>query len=195
MPAVLYGEQQANVPLQVDAHELRAALSTRSGRNVIIQVAVDGMEPTRAVVREMERDPITREILHVDLQRISENKPVVMHVPVVLTGESIAVKEGRGILDHTMRELEVKCLPRHIPEHIEIDISGLEVRHAIHVADLTVPDIEILDNPDRPVVEVLQPTIFEEPTPGAAAEGAAAAGEEAAEAAEGAGEGADEAKS
>lgn len=178
VPAVLYGEKQANVPLLLDAHDLRVTLSTRSGRNVIIQLLVDGSEPTRAVVREMERDPITREILHVDLQRISENRPVVMHVPVVLTGESPAVKEGRGILDHTMRELEVKCLPRNIPEHIEVDVSGLEVRHAVHVYDLKIPNIEILDNSDRPVVEVLQPTIFEE-TAGPTAEGeaAAAAGE------------------
>lgn len=193
VPAVLYGEQQANVSLLVDAHDLRVALSTSSGRNVIIQVLLKGQEPTRAVIRDMERDPISREILHVDLQRISENRAVVMHVPVMLIGESLAVKEGRGILDHTMRELEVKCLPRNIPEHIEVDISGLEVRHAIHVSDLKVADIEILDNPDRPVVEVLQPTIFEEPT--APAAGQAAAPAEGEEAAEGAGAEADEAKS
>lgn len=164
VPAVLYGEKQDNITLAFDAHDFRVALSTPAGRNVILQVAIDGDDAvTRAVIREMVRDPVTRNILHVDLQRISENKPVVMRVPVVLVGESLAVKEGRGILDHTMRQLEIKCLPRHIPSQIEVDINTLEVRHAIHVSDIQVADVEILDKPERPVVEVLQPTIFREP--------------------------------
>jgi large subunit ribosomal protein L25 len=164
VPAVLYGEQLDTRALSIDAHDLRVALSTPSGRNVILQLNLEGDEgTTRAVIREMDRDPVTREILHVDLQRISENKPVIMHVPVTLVGESPAVKEGRGILDHTMRQLEVRCLPRDIPENIEVDISALEAKHAIHDRDITVERLELLDNPERPVVEVLQPTIFREP--------------------------------
>ena len=194
VPAVVYGEKQENVPVSIEVNDLRAPLSTPAGRNVIIQLALEGEEAsTRAVIRDMERDAVTREILHVDLQRISENKPVVMHVPVTLIGESLAVKEGRGILDHTMRQLEVKCLPRDIPEHIEVDISELEVRHAIHVSDISIETLEILDNPERPVVEVLQPTIFKEPgeeeeaaeaVEGEEGEGATETGEPAAEGAE-----------
>jgi large subunit ribosomal protein L25 len=195
VPAVLYGEKQENVPILIDAKALHTALSTRSGRNVIIQIDMEEAETaTRAVIRDMERHPVSREILHVDLQRISEDHPVIMHVPVVLKGESPAVKEGRGILDHAMRELEVKCLPRYIPEHIEVDVSTLEARHAIHVADIEMPNIEILDNPERPVVEVLQPTIYREPVAEVAE--AAEGGEEGGEAAEGAeGEGEAETKS
>lgn len=192
VPAVLYGEEQENVPISISFNDLRMTLSTPAGRNVIIELGVDGEEMTAsAVIRDLTRDPLTREILHVDLQRISENKAIVMHVPVSLVGESLAVKEGRGILDHTMRQLEVRCLPRDIPESIEVDISSLEVRHAIHVNEIVVDKLEILDHPERPVVEVLQPTLFVEPT----AEGeegvegeeveegaeATAAGEEAAE--------------
>ena len=164
VPAVLYGEKQDNVPVCIEANDLRNALATPSGSNVILQLLLEGEDAaTRAVIRAMDRDALTREILHVDLQRISENKPVTMHVPVSLVGESLAVKEARGILDHAMRQLEVKCLPRHIPEHIEVDISELEVRHAIYVRDIAVDNLEILDHPERPVVEVLQPTIFKEP--------------------------------
>jgi large subunit ribosomal protein L25 len=163
IPAVLYGEQQQSRTLTIDAHDLRIALSTPVGRNVIIQLAIDGEEQaTRAVIREMDRHPVTRQILHVDLQRISENKPVIMHVPLTLIGESPAVREGRGILDHTMRQLEVRCLPADIPERIEVDISHLEVKHSVHVGDIEVPKVEILDNKDRPVVEILQPTIYQE---------------------------------
>lgn len=182
IPAVLYGEAEGNVPLTIDGHDFRTALSTPAGRNVILQLSMDGEERiTRAVVREMDRDPVSRQIIHVDLQRISENRPVVMHVPVVLVGESPAVKEGRGILDHTMRQLEVRCLPANIPEQVEVDISTLEARHAIRVGDISIPDVEILDNPERPVVEVLQPTIYREAVEAAAA----AAVEAAAEAEEG----------
>jgi len=188
IPAVLYGEKLESLALALDAHDLRTALSTPSGRNVIIQLGIEGeSEVTRAVIRDMARDPVTRTVLHVDFQRISENKPVVMSIPVVLTGESQAVKEGRGILDHTMRQLEVKCLPRDIPEHIDVDVSALEVRHAIHVSDLTVANVELLDNPERPVVEVLQPTLFKEAEEelaegeGAPAEAEGEAGEAAAE--------------
>jgi len=132
---------------------------------VIIELGLDGEEVSAsAVIRDLTRDALTREILHIDLQRISENKPIVMHVPVSLVGESLAVKEGRGILDHTMRQLEVRCLPRDIPESIEVDISSLEVKHAIHVNEIAVDKLEILDHPERPVVEVLQPTLFVEPT-------------------------------
>lgn len=162
IPAVLYGEKEETVPLEVDAQELRVALSTPSGSNVIVQMAIDGTG-TRAVIRDMARDPVTRQILHVDFQRISENKPIHMRVPIALVGESVAVKEGRGILDHTMRELEIRCLPRDIPESIEVDVTALEVRHAIHVADISAEGIEILDKPERPVVEILQPTIYRAP--------------------------------
>jgi len=113
-------------------------------------------------------------------------------VPVSLVGESLAVKEGRGILDHTMRLLEVRCLPRDIPEHIAVDISELEVKHAIHVSDISVEKVEILDHADRPVVEVLLPTLFVEPTEEGAEAAEEVEGEEGAEVAEGAEEGAAE---
>ncbi|MCK4512389.1 50S ribosomal protein L25 [bacterium] len=193
VPAVLYGEKQDSVPISIELNDLRALLSTPSGRNVIIHLGLDGEEASaRAVIRDMVRDPVSREILHIDLQRISENKPVVMRVPVNLVGESLAVKEGRGILDHTMRQLEVRCLPRDIPEHITVDVSELEVKHAIHVSDISVDKVEILDNADRPVVEVLLPTLFVEPTEEGAEVGEEVEGEEGAEAGAEAGEGAEE---
>jgi len=186
VPAVLYGEKQDSVPISIDLNDLRTLLSTPSGRNVIIHLGIDGGEASgRAVIRDMVRDPVSREILHIDLQRISENKPVIMRVPVSLVGESLAVKEGRGILDHTMRLLEVRCLPRDIPEHIAVDISELEVKHAIHVSDISVEKVEILDHADRPVVEVLLPTLFVEPTEEGAEAAEEVEGEEGAEVAEG----------
>ncbi|MCD4691092.1 50S ribosomal protein L25 [bacterium] len=160
VPAVLYGEDQKTVSLAISRLDLRTALATPSGRNVIVQLGFDGDEITRAVIREMARDPLTREILHVDFLRISENKAIAMRVPVVLIGECEAVKEGRGILDHAMREVEIKCLPRDIPESIDVDVSELDVGRAIHVSELVGENIEFLDIPERPVVDVLQPTIY-----------------------------------
>ena len=188
VPAVVYGEQEETLSLQIGATELRTALATPSGRNVIVQLGVDGVDVTPAVIRDMARDPITREILHVDFQRISENKPIRIRVPVVIIGESPAVKEGRGILDHTMREVEVLCLPRHIPMNVEVDVSELDVGGAIHVNELVHENVEFLDIPERPVVDILLPTIFkvddeegEEGAEGEPAEGEEADGEGAAD--------------
>lgn len=178
VPAILYGEGAENVALSVDALEVKRALATPSGRNVIVRLGIedeDGM--TRVIFRDVARDSLTRDILHVDFMRISENKPVNMNIPVVIVGQSPAVKEGRGLLDHTMRHLEVKCLPKDIPESIEVDVSELDVKHAVHVGDIEIPNVEILDLPERPVVEVLQPTIFKEETE--EGEEAVAEGEEA----------------
>lgn len=174
VPAVLYGEGKENITLSVDALEVKRALATPSGRNVIVRLGIedeDGM--TRVIFRDVSRDAVTRDILHVDFMRISENRPINMRIPVVVVGESPAVKEGRGLLDHTMRHVEVKCLPKDIPESIEVDVSKLDVKHAIHVGDIEIPNVEILDLPERPVVEVLQPTIFKEAEEGeeAAVEG------------------------
>ncbi len=171
VPAVLYGEQGDTISLSVNAVDLRVALTTPSGRNVIVQLVLDGTDMTRAVIRDMARDPITREILHMDFQRISENKPIHIRVPVALVGVSMAVKEGRGILDHTMRDVEIRCLPRDIPTSIDVDISGLEVGHAIHVSELTGENVEFLDIPERPVVDILQPTIYTTDEDGEEAEG------------------------
>ncbi len=160
IPAVVYGEQEETLSLQIDATELRAAIATPSGRNVIVQLGVDGVDVTPAVIRDMARHPITREILHIDFMRISENKPIQIRVPVLLTGESAAVKEGRGILDHAMREVEIRCLPRHIPMNIQVDVSELDVGGAVHVSELVHENVEFLDTPGRPVVDILLPTIF-----------------------------------
>jgi len=185
VPAVVYGEQEETISLSIGAAELRAALATPSGRNVIVQLAIGDRAVTRAVIRDMSRDPITREILHVDFQRISENRPIHIRVPVVVVGSCPAVKEGRGILDHTMRDVEIRCLPKDIPMSIEVDVSELDVGHAIHVNELVHENVEFLDTPERPVVDILQPTIFkideEEGEEGEEAEGETPAADDAAD--------------
>ncbi len=188
VPAVIYGEQGETISLSIGATELRVALGTPSGRNVIVQLVLDGKDMNRAVIRDMTRDPITREILHVDFQRISENRPIHIRVPVVVIGSCPAVKEGRGILDHTMRDVEIRCLPRDIPMNIEVDVSKLDVGRAIHVNELVHENVEFLDTPERPVVDILQPTIFkiddEEGAEGEGAEGETPGGEDESDAGE-----------
>ncbi len=162
IPAILYGEQLENVNLEIGEHALKVALSTPAGRNVIIEMTRDGAEMTRVVLRDITRNPITRQVLHVDFQRISENKPINMTIPVLLVGECLAVSEGRGILDHAMRTLEIKCLPKDIPANIEVDVSELDIGRVIRVSDITVANVELLDIPERPVVDILLPTLFVE---------------------------------
>ncbi len=162
VPAILYGEMQENINLAIEEADLKAALSTPAGRNVIIELTPEGSKMTRVVLREMTRNPITRQILHVDFQRISEHKPIHMKIPVVLVGESPAVREGRGILDHAMRVLEIRCLPKDIPARIEVDISELDIGKAILVSDIRVADVDVLDTAERRVVDILLPTLYVE---------------------------------
>ncbi len=189
VPAILYGEMQENINLAIEEADLKAALSTPAGRNVIIELTPEGGEMTRVVFREMARNPITRQILHIDFLRISEHKPINMKIPVILKGESPAVKEGRGILDHAMRVIEIRCLPKDIPTSIEVDVSELDIGKAIHVSEITIADVEFLDAPERRVVDILLPTLYvEEELEGAEAvegeagvEGESEAGDSAAE--------------
>jgi large subunit ribosomal protein L25 len=128
-----------------------------------------------ALVREVQRDPISREVTHVDFQRIEEGKLVNVRVPLVLRGASPGVKLG-GVLEHLTRELDVRCLPRDIPGRWEVDISSLNIGDSIHVRDVVLPDMEVLTDGDRVVCVVIAPTVEEITAPSAAvaAEGAAA---------------------
>ena len=109
VPAVVYGEKLETVPVTIEANALRTALSTPAGRNVIIQLGLEGEDSsTRAVIRDMERDAVTREILHVDLQRISENKPVVMHDVRLM-----AVSASTGRLEWVVSEPDPTALERY----------------------------------------------------------------------------------
>ena len=140
VPAVVYGHGITPVSVSIDWRELRAALTTDAGTNALINLEVAG-DTHLTIVRDMQRHPIRHDVLHVDFQVVDRDQVISVDVPVVLTGESQAVNETTGAtVEQTMHSLTIKSKPGAIPNEISVDISSLEIGHAIRVGDLTLPE-------------------------------------------------------
>jgi large subunit ribosomal protein L25 len=168
IPGVLYGHGEDSVALTVDAHTFSRLLHEVSVENTLLDLELEGQTALKVLVREVQRHPFRNEVLHVDFFHISMEEKISVEVPVALVGTPLGVRLHGGILDHSMRAIEVLCLPSDIPEKVEIDVSGLGIGDAIRVSDLALPDVQILDDPERSVVSVVPPTVIEEAAPEAA---------------------------
>lgn len=183
IPGVVYGPETDPIPVAVVERDFRAAMKGATTSS-ILNLNLDGKE-TKVLLRELQRDPITNRVLHIDFHAISMNKPINVAIPIHLNGDPIGVKVDGGIMQTTMRELEVACLPSDIPESIEIDVSELSIGDSIHVSSLELKGVEILSEGERTIVVISAPTIIkvDEPTEGeeelAEGEEAVAEGEEA----------------
>ena len=172
IPGVLYGHGEAPIPLAIGGVEFHTALRQHKGGNPVVNLALGGGEFT-ALLRDVQYDPITHDIIHLDFQHISLTEKIEVRVPVHLTGLPIGVKDSGGILESIVRDVEVRCLPTAIPSAIDIDVSALNIGDSIHVRDLQMADIEILTDPDGTVATVVPPTVVAEaPVEAAPAEGA-----------------------
>jgi large subunit ribosomal protein L25 len=178
LPAVVYGPSKdgkapVGVPVTVDPKGLMRIFHSDSGVNTLITLKLDG-ESTQVLVREYQRDPVTNALLHADFYQLAMDKALVVTVPVVLRGEAKGVKVQGGLLDFVTREIEVECLPANIPEHIDVDVSELELHGSIRVRDVaTDPKWKAVTEGDTMLVHVVMPKAEESAT--AAAEGAAPA--------------------
>ena len=161
IPGVLYGHGETPIPVSVGARDFQLAMRTHRGGNPIVNLAVSGGEYT-ALVRDVQYDPVTHNILHLDFQHISLTETIEVKVAVHLTGLPIGVKDGGGILETILRELEVRCLPTAIPASIDVDVSALNVGDSIHVRDVTVQGVTILTDADSTLATVVPPTVMEE---------------------------------
>jgi large subunit ribosomal protein L25 len=179
VPAILYGEGAASVPLVLKKKDIIQIMKLETRENTIFKLA-DGSAETDAMIKELQVDPTTDEILHADLIRISMDKPIRVTVPVVLRGEPIGVKTEGGFVDFATREVEVECLPRAIPESIAVEIGELHVHQSLKVENLAAPaGVKIMTDPTTVLVLVSLPH-KEEEFPGEKPE-EAVAGEEAKE--------------
>ncbi|MBI1796323.1 MAG: 50S ribosomal protein L25 [Candidatus Eisenbacteria bacterium] len=173
IPAVLYGHGEDPVAVSVGAREFDVALRQHRGGNPIVNLAVSGQEYT-ALIRDVQYDPLTHHVLHLDFQHISLTETIEVRVPVRLVGLPIGVKDGGGILETILRDLEVRCLPTAIPPSIDVDVSHLGIGDSVHVRDAKVPDVTILTDGDATVATVVPPTVMEEKAPEEAVAEAAA---------------------
>jgi len=146
IPATVYGRGEESKAIAIPAAEFVRILKTPGGRLSLIDLKVDGKASKAhpVLIQAIQRDPISNKVLHVDFHRVSMNEPVTASVPVFLFGEAPGIKQG-GILEQVTRELEVRALPDHIPTHIDVDVSSLEVGDAVHVGEVQVAEgIEML---------------------------------------------------
>jgi large subunit ribosomal protein L25 len=174
IPGVIYGEGEVPISFEAGRYDFEAMIHTVSGENVIVDLKLEGDSTDRkAIIREIQRDPIRGKILHFDLQHISLTEKVTVDVPLVVVGVPIGVKDFGGILEHVLREVEVECLPTEIPPKIEVDVTSLKIGDSVHVGDLLVENITILTDKDRSVVTVVPPAVEEVPVEVAAPEAAA----------------------
>ena len=167
VPAIYYGRGEEPVALSLHAKELETLLHGASGSNVIVDLKVEGAAAAdrKAILREVQRHPVRGTILHVDLQHISLSERITVEVPIVLVGVPTGVKDGGGILEHILREVEVECLPTDIPQNFTIDVSHLNIGDSVHVSDITKGNVEVLTEAEQPVATVVPPTVLEEVKP------------------------------
>ena len=194
VPGVLYGRAKP-IAIAVGERELRAALTTPAGSHVVLDVAVGSGSSHSAILKDYQRDKVRGGITHIDLQEVRLDQPIQTAVVVTLVGESIGVKEG-GVLSQVVNEVNVEALPLEVPQHLEIDISGLHLGDSLRLADIEAPaGVTFLDDPEETVLaSVTQPTRVEDVEGEEGEEGAEAAAEGEEPTAEGdAAEGGDEA--
>jgi large subunit ribosomal protein L25 len=171
IPAVMYGPETEPTSLAIEERAFRTAMKQAGGQSTLFTLDVNGKQ-NKVILREIQRDPVSNKVLHLDFHAISMNRPIHISVPVHFTGISKGVKAEGGIMQIVMREIEISCLPANIPEHVEVDVTELGIGDSIHVSKLNIPNATILGEPTRTVVVISAPTIIKVETPAVAVEGA-----------------------
>jgi large subunit ribosomal protein L25 len=140
IPAILYGGKEAPVKLSFKQNEVKKATSNDAFFSHILTLDVAGQKQ-QAIIKAMQRHPAKETIMHMDFLRISATEKFTMRVPLHFLGEDVApgVKASGGVFSHVLNEIEIKCLPAHLPEFIEVDVSGLEMNESLHLRDIKLP--------------------------------------------------------
>ena len=155
VPITVYGGGAETVAAVAPARELAAILRSESGRNTIFTIEVEGAGVSEVMFHDRQIDPIKGRLIHADLTRLVKGQKIEVTVPLHLTGEPIGVKEKQGVLEQIIREIEIKCEPREIPDVLEVDVSNLDVHDVLHVSDIPVSEgIEILTDPEQVIATV-----------------------------------------
>lgn len=166
VPAVVYGQGEEPLPISVNEKDLRRLLASK-WETAIVDLSITGKvkKECNAIIKHVQQHPANGRVLHVDFQYIRRGEKIRLDVPVALIGDPKGVKEMGGILEHGLREVSIRCLPRHIPESIDLDVGALGIHDAIHVKDIvdSYPDMEFLDDPESTLANVLPPKVEVEP--------------------------------
>ena len=155
VPVTIYGGKGGTVAALAPASELAAILRSDTGRNTIFTLDVDGVGASEVMFVDRQIDPVRMRLVHADFKRLVKGEKIETTVPLRLVGESIAVKEQAGVIEQIVRNLDIRCEPRDIPEHIDVDVTNLAVHDVLHVSDIPVPaGVEILEEPETVIATV-----------------------------------------
>jgi len=155
IPGVFYYHGNEAVPLIIEAKTMRNILASNPA---LITLQMDDGSTREAIIREIQRDPVTDKIHHVDFMGIKRGVKITATVPVRWHGEALGLKAG-GILEYLIRELEIECLPKHLPEKLDVDISHMNIGDSIHVGDLEFENIRILTGADATLINIRLPKV------------------------------------
>jgi len=152
VPATVYGLGKDAVSVTVNWRELRHVLTTDAGLNAVIQLSIDGGGDELTIVKDLQRHAIRRNVMHIDLLRVSADVAIEIEVPITLVGEAKAVINNDGMVEQAMYSLTVLAKPGAIPDELTLDISALEIGHSLRVSDIALPDgVETHVDPEEPV--------------------------------------------
>ena len=155
VPITVYGGDAETVAAVAPLAELAAILRSESGRNTIFTVDVEGVGASEVMFHDRQIDPVKGRLIHADLARLVKGQKIEVTVPLHLTGEPIGVREKQGVLEQTVREIEIRCEPREIPDALEVDVTNLDVHETLHVSDIPVSEaVEILTDADVVIATV-----------------------------------------
>jgi large subunit ribosomal protein L25 len=164
IPAVIYGHGRDPQSLSLNARDLDKLLAHIQAESTVIEVSVGGTT-SKTLIREIQRHPIKRQILHVDFQALVAGEKVTVSIPIVLEGIAEGVRLEGGVLDQTLRELEIEVDPSNIPDHVEYDVTNMVIGDSVHVSDLKLPEgVEVLDDPETSVAVLAAPRAVIEET-------------------------------
>jgi large subunit ribosomal protein L25 len=176
VPGIIYGHAREPQAITLDERELDRMLGRVSADTTVFDVTI-GKKVARSLIREVQRHPIRRNILHVDFQELVAGEAVTVDIPIVLVGSPDGVRNQQGTLDQIMRTISVEVDPANIPNHFDLNVDALTLNQSLHVRDLTLPaGLKVLEDMDATVCVVVPPRIEVEATPVVAegAEGAVA---------------------
>jgi large subunit ribosomal protein L25 len=162
---VIYGHGRDPLRLSLNARDLDKMLGHIQAESTVIEVTVGG-QTAKTLIREIQRHPIKRQILHVDFQALVAGEKVTVNIPIVLSGIPEGVRLEGGVLDQTLRELEIEVDPSDIPDHVELDVTNMVIGDSLHVSDIKLPaGVKVLDDPETSVAVLAAPRAVVEETP------------------------------
>lgn len=151
IPAIMYGRETENTPIQLNGKAFEQFLK-RHGASGIVELQI-GTDRGAAVIKEVQHDPVSGRVVHLDLQRISMQDRITAPVPISITGDATSVADQGGVIEQQLTELTVTCQADHLPAQVTVDISELQIGHAIHISDLELPEgVETAQSPDTVIV-------------------------------------------